>query len=100
MTTPEERIIRTLEIARKGATDGAHHKQWVIDQMVRALTGCPDVVWAATNKNGHLYHYTALGESEEYLAWLESFYEVFPNTRFAYLRACEEPPQGARVWDV
>lgn len=72
-TTPEERIARALEIAKSTATD-AHHKQWVIDQMVRALTGCPDVVWAATDENDHLYHYTALGESEEYLAWLESFY--------------------------
>ena len=24
---------------RHGGTDGAHHKDWVIDQMVRALTG-------------------------------------------------------------
>lgn len=23
-----------------GGIDGAHHKAWVIDQMVRALTGC------------------------------------------------------------
>lgn len=29
-----------LEIAlRYGGIDGAHHKAWVIDQMVRALTG-------------------------------------------------------------
>lgn len=36
-TTPVE---IALEIAlRYGGTDGAHHKEWVIDQMVRALTG-------------------------------------------------------------
>jgi hypothetical protein len=30
----------TLEVAqRHGGTDGDHHKAWVIDQMVRALTG-------------------------------------------------------------
>jgi len=29
-----------LEVAqRHGGTDGGHHKAWVIDQMVRALTG-------------------------------------------------------------
>jgi hypothetical protein len=29
-----------LKIARQyGGNDGAHHKTWVIDQMVRALTG-------------------------------------------------------------
>lgn len=25
-----------------GAVDGAHHKMWVIDQILRALTGCPE----------------------------------------------------------
>jgi hypothetical protein len=34
-----ERIKQALAIARGGLTDGAHHKQWVIDQMVRALLG-------------------------------------------------------------
>lgn len=30
-----------LELARRyGGIDGDHHKAWVIDQMVRALTGC------------------------------------------------------------
>lgn len=34
------RVDAALEIARKhGDTDGAHHKQWVIDQMMRALSG-------------------------------------------------------------
>lgn len=34
----EERIEMALEIAwRYGQIDGAHHKAWVIDQMVRAL---------------------------------------------------------------
>jgi len=42
---PEEKpragsIIAALDIARRYAgNDGAHHKDWVIDQMVRALTG-------------------------------------------------------------
>jgi hypothetical protein len=32
---------QTLRIAlRFGGIDGEHHKNWVIDQMVRALTGC------------------------------------------------------------
>ncbi len=34
------RIGKARAIAiRYGGTDGAHHKQWVIDQMVRALYG-------------------------------------------------------------
>lgn len=35
-----ERIDEAIELAVKyGGIDGAHHKQWVIDQMVRALAG-------------------------------------------------------------
>jgi hypothetical protein len=38
--TPEERICKALEIAADyGGIDGAHHKDWVIDQMVRVLAG-------------------------------------------------------------
>ena len=34
------RIREALELAEGlGAVDGAHHKQWVIDQMVRSLLG-------------------------------------------------------------
>lgn len=32
-------VAAALEIARLGKIDGGHHKAWVIDQMVRALTG-------------------------------------------------------------
>ena len=35
-----DRIDKALSIAvAYGGVDGAHHKDWVIDQMVRALTG-------------------------------------------------------------
>lgn len=36
----DPRIGEALEIAvRHGGHDGAHHKDWVIDQMCRALAG-------------------------------------------------------------
>jgi hypothetical protein len=36
----QSRITKAVYIAtRHGMTDGAHHKQWVIDQMLRALFG-------------------------------------------------------------
>ena len=39
-TAVPEPITRALEIAFDyGQVDGAHHKAWVIDQMVQALTG-------------------------------------------------------------
>lgn len=36
----KDRIAKALDLAiRYGGIDGDHHKAWVIDQMVRALTG-------------------------------------------------------------
>lgn len=35
-----DKAVNALDVAfQYGAIDGAHHKMWVIDQMVRALTG-------------------------------------------------------------
>jgi hypothetical protein len=48
-----DRILSALDVAmRYGSIDGAHHKMWVIDQMVRALTqaGYPD--WVAGHNAG------------------------------------------------
>jgi hypothetical protein len=69
------RIGRALEYAETyGTTDGDHHKMWVIDQMVRALTGCPLVEKTATSE-GVTYTYTAQGESGEYQRWVEAMAE-------------------------
>lgn len=46
------RILAALEIAHSGGIDGAHHKQWVIDQMVRALTGDKYDEWVKEHKAG------------------------------------------------
>ena len=36
----ERSVLLAVELAvRYGGVDGAHHKAWVIDQMVRALSG-------------------------------------------------------------
>ncbi len=60
-------VKAALEMAiRYGGTDGAHHKAWVIDQMVRALTGCPIVIRHATDCNGIPYSFEALGENDHY----------------------------------
>lgn len=38
--TEAERIEKAIELAvQYGNIDGAHHKMWVIDQMVRVLAG-------------------------------------------------------------
>lgn len=69
MTTPasaEDRIAKALGFAENGVYDGAHHKDWVIDQMVRALTGRPMVERSATDGNGKPYTYDAQGENDDY----------------------------------
>lgn len=38
--SPQELIQKALDLAKAyGTCDGSHHKMWVIDQMVRILTG-------------------------------------------------------------
>jgi hypothetical protein len=61
------RIDRALTYAiRFGGIDCDHHKAWVIDQMIRALTGCPLKMHQATDVNGNPYEYECQVESEEY----------------------------------
>jgi len=67
-------VPATLEVASRFAgIDGDHHKQWVIDQMVRRLTGCPTILGTAIHVNGQPYTFTRLGESPEYLAWIAEY---------------------------
>lgn len=69
-----ERIKQALEIAQDGGFDGAHHKMWVIDQMVRALTGCPVVEKTGIGSiSGEPFTYQTLGESNEYRAWVAAY---------------------------
>jgi hypothetical protein len=64
------RIAKALTIARDDVYDGDHHKMWAIDQIVRALTGCPVVTKAGKDYRGTIYTYEAQGESEEYLRFV------------------------------
>jgi hypothetical protein len=67
----EERVKAALAVAEGcGGVDGAHLKAWVIDQMVRALTGCPMVTDRAIDGHGKPYEYERQGESDEYRAWV------------------------------
>ncbi len=51
--SPAERVRAALAVAdRYGGFDGAHHKQWVIDQMIRALTGDDYEEWVSTHNFG------------------------------------------------
>lgn len=68
------RVRKALFVAfQSGGVDGGHHKQWVIDQMVRALTGCPIENSTAIDCNGVEYTFPRQGESEEYLELIRAF---------------------------
>ena len=71
MIFPAEHRIRVALVfaATYGSIDGADHKQWIIDQMVRALTGCP-VIMETRILGGKEYPIERQGASEEYLAWV------------------------------
>lgn len=64
----EEKIQQAITFAvRYGGIEGDHHKAWVIDRMVRSLTGCPVILKEAIDCNGKPYTFETLGESQEYL---------------------------------
>ena len=67
MTTSDERIAKALEFANLyGSIDGEHHKTWVIDQMVRALTGCPIRKFSGTDAHGQPYEVDSQCANDEY----------------------------------
>ena len=77
------RIERALEYAiQYGGIGGAHHKDWVIDQMVRALTNCPIITETAKDCEGNDYQYESQGESQEYIDLVDDAKdgEEGPNT--------------------
>lgn len=60
-------------IARYGQIDGAHHKQWVLDQVARILRGTPVLVSVARWDDGNeeFRIETADPPSNAYLEWVE-----------------------------
>lgn len=65
--TAEQRITKALAIAvAYGSIDGAHHKDWTIDQMVRALTGCPVGLNPGSPGQPSAREHVAQLESQEY----------------------------------
>lgn len=61
----------TFYIEMYGGFDGAHHKDWVLDQVVRILKGTPVIVTLAKWDDGHSDYRYNLGEpTKEYLEWV------------------------------
>jgi hypothetical protein len=60
-------------IQRYGGIDGAHHKDWVLDQVVRILNGTKVIVSLAKWSNGQEEYRFRLSEpTKQYLDWVES----------------------------
>lgn len=55
-----------LLAGRYGGIDGDHHKTWVIDQIVRVLTGCKYRTVTAIDCNRKEYQYKSLDENDSY----------------------------------
>lgn len=59
-------------IERYSQIDGAHHKQWVLDQVARILKGTPVLVKEARWEDGTKEYRVSLGQSSpQYLEWVK-----------------------------
>lgn len=67
--TDKDKIETALRyLYEYGGIDGAHHKAWTLDQVLRALTGCvPD-------EYGYMHE-----PSAGYLKWMERYEEADEN---------------------
>jgi hypothetical protein len=69
---PEGPELAMAFVERYGSIDGSHHKQWVLDQVVRALLNCPRVKHVDDEDEDHPgYAWFELGESEDYDTWCQ-----------------------------
>ena len=67
--TPKDWAL--MWIGKYGGSDGAHHKDWVLDQAARLLLGAPMTAKEARWANGHVEMRFSVGEpTSEYHAWV------------------------------
>jgi hypothetical protein len=71
-----------------GSIKGAHHKQWVLDQVRRILHGTPVVVTRAKWSNGELQVKIGTGEpTAAYLEWMKKAQALtFDDTNITGMR--------------
>ena len=71
---PGDPTIEALRLIHDlGGIDGGHHKQWLLDQIVRTLTGCPIETREAVDSRGASFTHEVLGESDAYREWVRAF---------------------------
>lgn len=76
----EEMALKYIEMY--GGIDGAHHKNWVLDQVSRILNDAPVVVKVAEWSNGKKEERYAVGSNQKYENWVINICdgEDGPNT--------------------
>jgi hypothetical protein len=53
VNSPIDRLTEALELVQEyGGIDGAHHKQWLLDQIVRILADSGYDAWVADYQDG------------------------------------------------
>ncbi len=68
------RIAKALKlIAKYVSISEVYHKQWLLDQLVRTLTGCPTVETSELDARGKPYTYKRLGMNDAYLQWIKNY---------------------------
>jgi hypothetical protein len=67
---PIKHALNIAEKYQEGYT--IEQRNWVIDQIVRALTECPLVVKEVATRSGNVFEISQLGESPEYLHFLKN----------------------------
>lgn len=79
LSTPEaadlrQRVAKALGLAGPcSGIDEFAHRTWVIDQMVRALCGCPIVKTPVLCADGSEYELERQDENDEYHAFLSEY---------------------------
>jgi len=81
---PTEWAMQFIEFY--GQIDGGHHKQWVLDQVVRILHGTPIILFLAKWDDGKQEFRYYTGEpSQAYLDWVEEMLgEVDEDGNYEY----------------
>lgn len=67
-----------------GQIDGAHHKQWVIDQVTRILNNAPVVVSEDKFDDGQTEYRFHAGTSIQYEEWVKSYQGEFEDGEYEY----------------
>lgn len=67
----DEKDWALLYVEMYSGIDGAHHKDWLLDQVARILNGTEIIIKIAKWDNGHTENRFNLGEpSQKYLDWV------------------------------